>query len=87
MGWWLVFKFNWVFCFSPCFVISQDDSYVDSYISTIGVDFVSTSAMFLALLMCFDVFLKRVKVVGYFVENQNCGAGWKDNQAADCEYR
>jgi len=43
--------------------------------------------MFLALLMCFDVFLKRVKVVGYFVENQNCGAGWKDNQAADCEYR
>jgi len=33
------------------------------------------------------MFFYSLKVVGYVVENQDCGAGWKDKQAADCEYR
>ncbi|KAE8724791.1 Ras-related protein RABD1 [Hibiscus syriacus] len=45
----------------------KDDSYVDSYISTIGVDFVS---FFLSV-----------------AQMHNCGAGWKDNQASNCEYK
>lgn len=69
------------FCF-------QDDSYVDSYISTIGVDFVGLAQM------CNFVILLSVYFGGStvtfdanFSENKNCGPGWEDYQAADCELR
>ncbi len=34
--------------------------------------------------VCMGQFLK---FCGGVSENQNCGAGWKDNQAADCEFK
>jgi hypothetical protein len=62
----------------------QDDSYVDSYISTIGVDFVSLS---LSLSLCSLCMRRYFKFCAGVAENQNCGVGWKDNQAADCELK
>ena len=73
----------------------QDDSYVDTYISTIGVDFVSSilqNMLFCLSLLCCSPLthgsstncdpLTRMPCVS---ENSNCRARWKDSQATDCK--
>lgn len=62
------------------YCISQDDSYVDSYISTIGVDFVSITLFsfeFYFWLFTFIhslLFMVKLNYLRDFPENQNCGA-------------
>lgn len=49
-----------------------DDTYTESYITTIGVDFVSSE--FLA-----DIFHADNTNTGFQIENSHCRCGWKDN--------
>lgn len=50
-----------------------DDTYTESYISTIGVDFVSL------------LFILVYSEMNHFIENQNDRTGFKDCQVADCK--
>ena len=55
----------------------QDDSYLESYISTIGVDFVSDCFDY-TLTQWFYIIHNNVQVLFYDVENTHSGAGWKN---------
>lgn len=60
---------------------------MDSYISTIGVDFVSLSYV-IFVFTCIFLLTHHGLIAKCFwclSENQNYRAGWEDYQAADCE--
>ena len=69
-----------------CSVCVQDDTYTESYISTIGVDFVSIPAP--STDHCGSVQRVSVLITLSFAlaENKDCGAGWQGHQAADREF-
>lgn len=58
----------------------QDDSYIESYISTIGVDFVSSMEFIENFILqdCYDICHGVLSSLGLFCsENTNCGARWE----------
>ena len=58
----------------------QDDSYLESYISTIGVDFVSDCFDSLHLITVWSYnFHNNVHILFYDVENPYSGAGWQND--------
>ena len=71
-----------------CFFVSfQDDSYVDSYVRTIGFDFVIITLLLLLLLVFMAQQLRLIIFILFFSsKNQNSGAGRENCQATNCEY-
>ncbi len=76
-----------MFFSSSSFVcLIQDDSYLDSYISTIGVDFVSIYLP-VDFNRCYLNWsnLILIAVFRLLSENTHCGARWKDHKTSNCK--
>jgi hypothetical protein len=67
-----------------------DDTYTESYISTIGVDFVRSTRLYPPKIISARKYICCCAMARLTVfacaENPNCGSGWQNCEAADCTY-